>query len=133
MSHGKAYYIFGGLKMKRIIIGGYRNFNDYEVFKNFVDSCIGDENEITVLSGYCKGADLMAEQYAKEKGLSLELYPAEWEKYGKAAGPIRNKQMVEKADMVIAFVCERAKGTKNLISQAKKLNKKVFVKNIGEF
>ena len=75
----------------------------------------------------------MGDQYAKEKGLLLEVYPAEWKKYGKAAGPIRNKQMVEKADIVIAFVCERAKGTKNLIAQAKKLDKKVFVKEIGEF
>ena len=119
--------------MKRIVIGGYRKFNDYKVFKDFVDSCIGDENEITILSGHCKGVDLMGEQYAKEKGLLLEVYPAEWQKYGRAAGPIRNKQMVEKADVVIAFTCPRATGTKNLISHAKKLNKKMFIKEIGEF
>ncbi len=119
--------------MKRIVIGGYRNFNDYEVFKAFVNSCIGDENEITVLSGHCKGADLMAEQYAEEKGFATEIYPADWKKYGRAAGPIRNKQMVEKADIVIAFTCDRATGTKNLISHAQKLGKKIFIKDIGEF
>lgn len=121
--------------MVSVVIGGYRNFEKYEIFKSFVDSCLVelDLKEITILSGHCKGVDLMGEQYAKEKGLLLEVYPAEWKKYGKAAGPIRNKQMVEKADIVIAFVCERAKGTKNLIAQAKKLDKKVFVKEIGEF
>ena len=121
--------------MVSVVIGGYRNFEKYEIFKSFVDSCLVelDLKEITIHSGHCKGVDLMGEQYAKEKGLLLEVYPAEWKKYGKAAGPIRNKQMVEKADIVIAFVCERAKGTKNLIAQAKKLDKKVFVKEIGEF
>ena len=51
--------------MKRIVIGGYRNFDDYNVFKDFVDLCIGDKTEIAILSGHCKGADLMAERYAK--------------------------------------------------------------------
>lgn len=118
-----------------VVIGGYRNFENYEIFKSFVYSCLNEleSNEITILSGHCKGVDLMGERYAKEKGLVLEIYPADWKKYGKAAGPIRNKKMVEKANIVIAFVCERAKGTKNLIAQAKKLDKKVFVKEIGEF
>lgn len=119
--------------MKRIVIGGYRNFNNYDVFKDFVDSCIGKETEITILSGHCKGADLMAERYAKEKGFALEIYPADWQKYGRAAGPIRNKQMVENADTVIAFVSESASGTKNLIGNAKKLGKELFVKDIGEY
>ena len=128
-------FILRGDFMVSVVIGGYRNFENYEIFKNFVDSCLAelDFKEMTILSGHCKGVDLMGERYAKEKDLALELYPAEWKKYGKAAGPIRNKQMVEKADIVIAFVCERAKGTKNLIAQAKKLDKKVFVKEIGEF
>ena len=119
--------------MERIVIGGYRNFNNYEIFKDFVDLCIRDKSEITILSGHCKGTDLMAERYAKEKGLVLEIYPADWKKYGKAAGPIRNKQMVENADTVIAFVSETASGTKNLIENAKKLNKELFIKNIGEY
>lgn len=119
--------------MKRIVIGGYRNFDNYEIFKNFVDLCIGDKSEITILSGHCKGVDLMGERYAKEKGFALEIYPADWKKYGRAAGPIRNRQMVENADSVIAFVSETASGTKKLIENAKKLNKELFIKNIGEY
>ena len=119
--------------MKRIVIGCYRNFNDYEIFKNFVDLCIGNKSEITILSGHCKGTDLMAERYAKEKGFALEIYPADWKKYGKAAGPIRNRQMVENADTVIAFVSKTASGTKNLIENAKRLNKELFIKDIGEY
>ncbi len=121
-----------GEGMLYVVIGGYRNFNDYEAFKVFVDASIAqlNETEFTILSGHCKGVDLMAEQYAMERNYGLEIFSAEWEKYGRAAGPIRNKQMVEKANVVIAFVCERAKGTKNLISQAEKLEKRLFIKNI---
>ena len=43
--------------MERIVIGGYRNFNNYEIFKDFVDLCIRDKTEITILSGHCKGTD----------------------------------------------------------------------------
>ena len=123
-------FILRGDFMVSVVIGGYRNFEKYEIFKSFVDSCLAelDFKEMTILSGHCKGVDLMGERYAKEKDLALELYPAEWKKYGKAAGPIRNKQMVEKADIVIAFVCERAKGTKNLIAQAKKHDKILICK-----
>ena len=132
VSHALWYCICGGIKMKRIVIGGYRNFNNYEIFKNFVDLCVGQETGITILSGHCKGTDLMAERYAKEKGFALEIYPADWKKYGKAAGPIRNRQMVENADTVIAFVSKTASGTKNLIENAKRLNKELFIKDIGE-
>lgn len=121
--------------MISVVIGGYRNFENYEIFSAFVNECLAEykSEEITILSGHCKGTDLMAERYAEEKGCLMKIFPAEWQKYGKAAGPIRNKQMVEKADVVIAFTCPRATGTKNLISHAKKLNKKMFIKEIGEF
>ncbi len=118
--------------MVYVVIGGYRNFNDYEAFKMFVDASIAQLNEtkITIISGHCKGVDMMAEQYAAEKKYGLKVFPAEWKKYGRAAGPIRNKQMVENANVVIAFVCEKATGTKNLISHAKKLGKRLFIQNI---
>ena len=87
-------FILRGDFMVSVVIGGYRNFEKYEIFKSFVDSCLAelDPLETTILSGHCKGVDLLGERYAKEKDLALELYPAEWKKYGKAAGPIRNKQ-----------------------------------------
>ena len=116
----------------RITIGGCRDFNDYEIFKVFVDECLSEieDKEIVVLSGHCSGTDLMAEKYAKEMGYDLEIFPAEWEKYGRAAGPKRNKEMVEKSDVVIAFWNGKSKGTNNLIKIAKKLSKQVRIKEI---
>lgn len=106
----------------RIVIGGSRNYNNYEYFAETLDHLLCDvaKNEITILSGHCKGVDLMAECYAKERGISLELYPADWDAYGRAAGPMRNKIMVENCDLVIAFWDGSSKGTRSLIDYARK-------------
>ena len=121
--------------MKKIVIGGCRDYNDYTVFKEFVDSCISrlkQEYSLTIVSGHCSGVDLMSERYAKENGLGLEIFPADCDKYGRAAGPIRNKQMVEVSDYVIAFWDQKSRGTKSLIAYARELNKPIRVKDISK-
>ncbi|MBQ6825554.1 MAG: DUF2493 domain-containing protein, partial [Clostridia bacterium] len=93
-------------------------------------SNVRKENEIIIVSGAARGADAIGERYAKENGFRIEKYPADWEKYGKSAGPIRNKQMAEISDYVICFWNEKSKGTKSMIDYAKKLNKPVKIKII---
>ncbi len=116
----------------RITIGGCRDFNDYEIFKKFVaeniEKCGADG--ITILSGHCSGVDAMAERYAEENGYALEIHPADWKKYGRAAGPKRIKDMVAVCDEIIEFWDGKSKGTKNLIQTAKKLQKSVLIKYI---
>lgn len=117
----------------RITIVGCRDYNDYSVFYDFVDNCFRElnlQNGITILSGHCTGVDAMAEKYAVEKGYNLEIYPAEWKKFGKAAGPKRNRIMVEKCDFVIAFWDYKSKGTKSLIDYANKFAKPLKIKEI---
>ena len=103
--------------MLKVVIAGYRNFDNYDVLKEYVDACLTEfeQQEFTIISGHCKGVDLMGERYAKEKGYSLETYPADWKKYGRAAGPIRNKQMAEMCDYVICFWDGKSKGTWSMI------------------
>lgn len=90
----------------KIICAGSRKFDDYEVLKTNIDNfilkldCKGDT---TIISGTAKGADKLGEKYATEKGLTSVLFPANWDKYGKRAGPIRNLQMAEYADAAIIF------------------------------
>ncbi len=106
--------------VKRVVIAGSRNFTDYKLFSSIVDkylSRIKNEYELIILSGHCVGTDLMAEKYARENRFALEIYPAEWDKYGRSAGPKRNKEMVEKADFAIAFSSGSA-GTESLIEFA---------------
>ena len=65
------------------------------------------------------GADQLAGQWAKSRGISVKAYPADWKNLGRIAGPIRNKKMLdEKPDLLVAF--PGGKGTANMVFYAKK-------------
>ena len=80
-----------------LIVAGTRTFNDYNLFKEKIDHALlnHQNDEIIIVEGEAHGADALAKRYAKEKGYHLEPFPANWDKYGKAAGPIRNRKMHE--------------------------------------
>jgi hypothetical protein len=114
--------------MVRIIIAGGRTFDNYPALSNFCWDAlkkIGVNNpsseNVTILSGGAKGADGLGEKFARENRLNLELFSADWKTYGRAAGPIRNKQMLEegRADYLFAFWDGKSAGTKNMIDHAK--------------
>ncbi len=116
----------------RIVVGGCRNFSDYELIERHLDRLLApyDHSGIVFLSGHCAGVDLLAERYAKEHALAVELYPANWKRYGRAAGPIRNEEMVIQADCVVAFWDGASRGTKSLISYAQKQGKELHIISI---
>ena len=121
------------LPIKRVVIAGCRDYNNYEEAKNYIDFCLSNikkENKIVVLSGGASGADAIGERYAKENGLEIEKYPALWKKYGKGAGPKRNKQMAEVGDYVICFWDEKSKGTKSMIDFARMYGKPIKIKRV---
>lgn len=104
---------------KKVIIAGGRYFNDYELLKSSCDHLLKHVDQITIVSGKAKGADALGEKYADEKGYAKLFYPADWDKYGKSAGPKRNYQMAEVADFLIAFWDGESRGTKSMIDIAK--------------
>lgn len=111
----------------KVIIAGGREFSDYELLKSSCDNILSSVTDIEIVSGKSLGADKLGEYYAKEKGYKVKEFPADWIKYKKGAGPIRNKQMAEYADGLIAFWDGRSKGTKNMIDLAKKHGLKVRI------
>ena len=104
--------------MKLIIAGG-RNFTNYQKLTETCDTILRDQTNIEIVSGTSKGADQLGEKYAKQKGYKLTKFPADWNKFGKAAGPIRNQQMANYANALIAFWDGKSKGTKNMIVRAR--------------
>jgi hypothetical protein len=94
---------------------GSRSFKDYECMKK----TLKNRKMIGIISGGAKGADSLAERYAQENSLPITIIIPEWGKYGKAAGIIRNKEIVKKADVVFAFWDNKSKGTKASIDFAK--------------
>lgn len=118
----------------KIVIAGCRYYNNYYEAKDYIDFCIREikkNNTIVILSGGCRGADAIGERYAIENGYEIRKFVANWDKYGKAAGPIRNEQMAIEADYIICFWDYKSRGTKSMIENAKKYSKPYKIKNIS--
>jgi len=139
----------------KAIIAGSRDITDF----NFVHKCILDTilklhqerfktiktdskeelnkrvwegvNIITeVVSGTAKGVDRLGENWALENQLNITRFPADWDKYGKKAGYIRNKQMADytgKEGILIAIWDGKSRGTKMMIDIAKKKGIRAFI------
>ncbi len=105
----------------RILVCGDRNFKDILRIKRFLSQY---PPSTVVIEGEARGADKLARSAAGQLGLFVEQYPALWSQYGRAAGPIRNQQMLKegKPDLVVWFHddIENSKGTKNMIKIARK-------------
>ena len=112
----------------KVIIAGSRNLNSLYPY-SFVESVVEQsEFQITeVVSGGCRGADAFGEIWARANNLPTKIFSAEWKKYGKAAGPIRNEEMAKYADALIAIRVNHSKGTSNMIKLAKKYNLKTYI------
>lgn len=113
--------------MTRVIVAGSRDFTDKERLYKILDNRLASiKDNVEIISGHCRGADMLGEQYAKEHGVPLVLFPANWSKYGKRAGYIRNDQMAkyasEKNGVLIAFPIGEARGTKMMIRIAHDYN-----------
>jgi predicted phosphodiesterase len=78
-------------------------------------------HNVIIIHGNAEGADKLSAEVAKELGYTIESYPADWNTYGKAAGPIRNQLMIEqKPDLVIAFWDGISRGTADMLNKATK-------------
>ena len=89
----------GSVLAMKVIVAGSRDFKDYALLKEFLDKLVIFRSGFTeIVSGTASGADKLGERYAQEHNLAIKRFPADWEKYGKAAGHIRNRQMAEYAD-----------------------------------
>ncbi len=112
----------------RILVCGDREWTDETAIHR---ELMKYGHDTVVIQGECRGADLLAASVAEKLGMLVVRYPADWRKYGRAAGHIRNKQMLleGKPDLVMAFhpllLC--SKGTKNMVHQAKELGIEVRV------
>lgn len=107
----------------RVIVAGGRNFRDYNLLCNILDD-FHKENKIDeVVCGGARGADSLGEQWAKEHNIPVKYFPADWDTYGLAAGPIRNQAMAEYGDYLIAFWDGKSRGTKGMIYCMKRMKK----------
>lgn len=115
----------------KVIIAGGRDFTNYEILKYSVNEKLSGITDIEIVCGDARGADELGKWYANEMGLPFKVFPPDWSKHGKAAGPIRNQQMADYADALIAFWDGKSKGTRDMIdkARAKKLDIQIILYN----
>jgi len=112
----------------KVIIAGSREIFDYNIVKEAIEE---SKFEITeVVSGTARGVDSLGERWAYEHKIPVKRFPADWDKHGKAAGIIRNSEMANYGEALIAIWDGESRGTKNMIDTAKKKNLQVFIKII---
>lgn len=114
----------------KTIIAGSRTITDYDVVLEVIKK---SNLEITeVVSGVAQGVDTLGITYAYNNDIPIAQFPANWNKHGKSAGYIRNVEMAQYADALIAVWDGKSKGTKNMIEIANKRNLKVYIEIISK-
>jgi hypothetical protein len=109
--------------MCRLIIAGSRKFTNYALLRREVEYFIKDHrlHDIEVVSGKCPtGADFFGEVYARYKGYPIKEFPADWDAFNVAAGPIRNTEMAKYATHAIVFPLKDSRGSLDMIEKAKR-------------
>ena len=109
----------------RTIIAGSRSCKNFNIVRDVINNC--EIIPTVIISGGARGVDKFGEMYAKSRGIELEVYPAQWDTYGKSAGYRRNEQMAELADALIAIWDGHSKGTRHMINTAYFKRLKVYV------
>lgn len=115
----------------RLAIVGSRTMTDRVLFTRRIDEWIAQHGApaiiITGTEGAAKGADSMACDYARENRIALRVHAAQWSKYGKRAGPLRNTIIVEDCTHVVAFPSVGGSGTQDTLRKATLVGKHVTV------
>jgi len=137
------------VKEYRLIVAGGRDYTDYTTAKLHIQmakNALPPDTWLIILSGGCDvgtlthirsdgrkvyGADGLGERVAGELGFELELYDAEWDKFGRNAGPIRNGQMARVGDELLAFHDGKSIGTADMIKKARAEKLKVTIIKYG--
>lgn len=113
--------------MTRVLVTGSRHWSNRGLVEAALEA-IGEANghqNLVVVHGHCPtGADHWADLWAQanaHRGVTLERHPADWQQLGKAAGPVRNEEMVQAgADIVLAFLTPDSRGTKDCVRRAER-------------
>ena len=113
------------MKKSKIAIIGSRTFNDYEFFKEK----LANYSMEMIISGGAKGTDSMAHDYSQDFNIPITVIKPNW-KLGKHAGLLRNIEIIDLCDFVIAFWNGNSKGTKQAVDYAKKIGKEVIIYEI---
>lgn len=102
------------MKPYRVLVTGSRRWQDHDAIQEALADAVRDlpaDQEIVIVHGGCWGTDQIADNWARKYGTTVEVHEADWDRYRRAAGPIRNREMVNLgADICLAFIRSESRG-----------------------
>ena len=106
--------------MIRVIVAGSRTVTDYSLVESVLDQALAGWTmfDVAIVSGMAAGPDLFGKQWADGNEFSVIEVPANWDRFGKSAGFMRNGIMADIADCLICFWDGQSRGTKDMINEA---------------
>lgn len=111
----------------KLIVAGGRDFADRDLMLQHLQEIGRDHPGLTIVSGMARGADKLAYDLAKEFGVKVYEFPADWDQYGKGAGFRRNTEMAAFADALLAYWDGTSRGTKHMINTMANIPKPVHI------
>ena len=122
------------MRLKLAVVGS-RSIQNFRFVGCILDGIVAamGYSEVTLISGAAAGVDSLAAKWARKRGFEVIEFPADWEAHGRSAGFIRNRDIVESADGVVAIWDGISKGTANSISLAKKRENLIAVINLSDY
>jgi len=115
----------------KTIIAGSRGIDEYQLVIEAIQESGWYDDITEVVSGAASGPDTLGARWANNSKIPVKWFPAQWKLYGKRAGFIRNKEMADYSEALIAVHDGRSRGTQNMIDLATQLGLKVYVKTIS--
>lgn len=100
----------------RVLVCGGRHFMDYERVRTMLDE-VGPSH---IIHGGATGADTLAGRYAEENDIPCDVFPAHWSRFGAAAGPLRNTEMLTEGKPELVVFFPGSKGTMDMVNKARK-------------
>ena len=107
------------------IVAGSRQGIIYDDVLKAMETCPWTPTEI--VSGKARGVDTMGEQWAKENGIPIKEFPADWDKWGRRAGYLRNTAMADYADALVCVWDGKSKGSRHMINIAEEKGLKIHI------
>ncbi len=105
--------------MTVVLVCGGRDYKGLSALYDYMDALHRSSPIHKIVSGGARGAEIMALQWALDRGVAGEQYPANWQKHGKAAGAIRNQEMLDKEDVDCVVAFPGGRGTADMIRKAR--------------
>jgi len=119
----------------KLIVAGGRNFSDRVVMHMAIYRIINTSlagKDVTFVTGMARGADMLGRAIALDNGFPVVEMPADWDKHGRSAGYVRNAEMADVADGLLAFWDGSSRGTKGMIDVARKKGLEVWVEHYAD-